>query len=148
MRAAADDVRAIAELSARFAQILDLRAYEELRDILAADVHYVSVGREFHDVEAVIASFRARTGDRVTRHTLGNAVVTATGHGRATGWSVWTTFAAEEPGPTPPRVYMVADFADLYIRLDSGAWRIAERIITPIFRDDALAPGARASPTT
>lgn len=148
MPLAPDDLRAITDLSARFARVLDLREYDGLREILAADVHYVSVGREFHDVDAVIASFRARTGYRVTRHALGNAVVTPSGPGRATGWSVWTTFAAEGAGDTLPHVFMVADFADLYVRLDSGEWRIAERIITPIFRDETLAPGARASPTT
>jgi hypothetical protein len=148
MHLAADDLRAITALGARFAQILDLRDYDGLRDVLAADVHYVSVGREFHDIEAVIADFRARTGDRVTRHTLGNAVISLSGPRRATGWSVWSTFAGDGTGSTPPRVFMVADFMDVYVRLDSGAWRIAERIITPIFRDDALAPGARASPTT
>ena len=140
MRLRTEDALAIAELNARFARVLDTHAFDELREVLAPDVHYVSIGREFHDVEAVVASFRARTGTRVTRHTLGNAVVDAVDERTATGWSTWTTFAADASGVTAPRVYMVADFADRYIRGDDGVWRIAERIITPVFRDDALAP--------
>jgi len=140
MELAAADRLAIGELNARFAFVLDHHDYDALRELLAPDVHYASVGREFHDLEAVIASFRARTGTRTTRHALGNAVVTAVDEDRASGWSTWTTFASNEPGRTPPRLFMVADFADRYRRDASGGWRIAERIITPVFRDDSLAP--------
>jgi 3-phenylpropionate/cinnamic acid dioxygenase small subunit len=139
MSTGADAAAEIARVNARVAAILDHHDYDELRQVLAEDVHYVSVGREFHDVDAVVASFRARATPRVTRHTLGNALVDVHDDGTATGWSVWTTFAASAAG-TPPRVFMVADFADRYVHSPGGAWLIAERIITPVFRDPALAP--------
>lgn len=49
---------AIADLNARFAWALDLHDWAALPDLLTADVHYMSGGREFHDADSVIASFR------------------------------------------------------------------------------------------
>jgi len=138
MLEAADRI-AIEEMNARFAFALDHHDYDALRDLLAPDVHYVSVGREHDGVEAVIASFKARVAKRTTRHNLGNAVLTPVDGDTVTGWSTWTTWASNEPGVTPPRIFMVADFHDRYVRT-AGGWRIAERIIAPVFRDDALAP--------
>lgn len=137
---------AIQDLNARFAWLLDLHQYDELRDVLASNVHYVSIGREFHDVEAVIGSFRARTGTRTTRHGLGNLLLTATSEDVVTGHGSWHTFASNEQPESgqAPRIglYMVADFHDTYARGSDGAWRISERLIVPVFRDARLAPGA------
>ncbi|MCR2764018.1 nuclear transport factor 2 family protein [Microbacterium sp. zg.B48] len=136
---------AIGDLNARFAWALDLHDFEALRSILTPDVHYVSVGREFHDVESTIASFRARTATRMTRHGLGNLLLESVADDQVRGRSSWHTFASNDDPPGPGvALFMVADFADLYRRTAQG-WRIAERIITPVFRDPALAPGAPAS---
>ncbi|MCK6066688.1 MULTISPECIES: nuclear transport factor 2 family protein [Microbacterium] len=132
----------IGDLNARFAWALDLHDFDALRTILAEDVHYISIGREFHDAEAVIASFRARTGARTTRHGLGNLLLEPAGGDEVRGRSSWHTFASnDDPPPPGVPVFMVADFSDLYRRTALG-WRIAERIITPVFRDPALAPAA------
>ena len=130
---------AIGDLNARFAWALDLHDFDALRGILAPDVHYVSVGREYHDAEATIASFRARTSARTTRHGLGNLLLEPV-EGAVLGRSSWHTFASNDDPPRPGvPVFMVADFADVY-RNTAGGWRIAERIITPVFRDPSLAP--------
>ncbi|HLS49195.1 MAG TPA: nuclear transport factor 2 family protein [Actinomycetaceae bacterium] len=134
------DRLAIQELNAAFAWALDDKNYDHLREILAPDVHYVSVGREFHDAEAVIASFQARTGTRTTRHGLGNLMVHADGADRARGRSTWFTFASNDDPPQGVEIYMVADFDDSYVRGDDGRWRILERIITPVFRRPELGP--------
>ncbi|MFD1718387.1 nuclear transport factor 2 family protein [Georgenia deserti] len=145
---------AITDLNARFAWALDSHDFAALRELLTPDVHYVSVGREFHDADSVIASFEARTGARTTRHGLGNLLLEERPDGAVRGRSSWHTFAAhtalgtdgtDSPGSTPgavpvPEVFMVADFTDSYVRDDAGDWRIAERIITPVFRNPHLAP--------
>lgn len=144
------DVRAaIGDLNARFAWALDLHDFDALRDVLAPDVHYVSIGREFHDAESTIASFRARTGARTTRHGLGNLLLEPTDDvDSVSGRSSWHTFASNEDPPRPGvPLFMVADFSDVYRRTAEG-WRIAERIITPVFRDSTLAPAAsRTNPS-
>lgn len=132
----------IGDLNARFAWALDLHDFDALRGVLAPDVHYVSIGREFHDAESTIASFRARTHARTTRHGLGNLLLEPIHDDEIRGRSSWHTFASNDdpPGPGVP-LFMVADFSDLYRNTAQG-WRIAERIITPVFRDPSLAPVA------
>lgn len=138
------EVRAsIGDLNARFAWALDLHDFDALHAVLAPDVHYVSVGREFHDAEATIASFRARTSARTTRHGLGNLLLEPVDDDAVRGRSSWHTFASNDDPPRPGvPLFMVADFSDAYRRTSEG-WRIAERIITPVFRDASLAPGAQ-----
>ncbi|NDK31940.1 nuclear transport factor 2 family protein [Nesterenkonia haasae] len=133
------DRSALQELNARFAWALDDHEFDALREILMPEAHYVSVGREFQDLETIIASFKARTESRTTRHGMGNLLLSADGPGRATGRSSWFTFASNAAAPTDPEVYMVADFRDVYVLTPAG-WRIAERIITPVFRRADLAP--------
>ncbi|PRY41312.1 nuclear transport factor 2 family protein [Umezawaea tangerina] len=136
---------ALADLNARFAWSLDRHRYEDLRDVLAPDVHYVGAGGELTGVEAVIASFRARTGPRTTRHGLGNLLLTPAGDGRVTALSSWHTFASNSAHPRGVGLYQVADFADVYARGGDGDWRIAERVIRPVFREPGLAPGPGAT---
>jgi hypothetical protein len=135
-----EDRAAIADLNARFAWALDRHDYDALRGILAPDVHYAGAGGEFTDAEAVIGSFRSRTGARTTRHGLGNLVLEPRGERRAAGLSSWHTFASNDDPPVGVGLYMVADFHDLYVQREDGEWRVAERIIRPVFRDPALAP--------
>lgn len=131
---------AIADLNARFAWALDLHDWPALREMLAPDVHYVSVGREFHDVDAVVESFRARDPVRITRHGLGNLLLTPAATGDVLGRGSWHTFASNDPDRGGVPLFMVADFHDIYRHDAHGTWRIAERVITPVFRDDLLAP--------
>lgn len=138
---------AIGDLNARFAWALDLGDPDALREVLAPDVHYVSVGREFHDVEQVIASFLARKGTRTTRHGLGNLLLEKGPDGTILGRGSWHTFASNDDPPVGVPLYMVADFHDVYRRLPEVGWRIAERIIRPVFRAPVLAPGAAPNPT-
>jgi len=137
---------AIGDLNARFAWALDLHDFEALRHLFTVDAHYVSGGREFTGVDDLIASFSFRTGTRTTRHGLGNLLLEEAGDGTVTGRSSWHTFASNESVPSGVPLFMVADFVDRYARTANGAWRIAERIITPVFREAALAPGAPARP--
>jgi alkylhydroperoxidase family enzyme/3-phenylpropionate/cinnamic acid dioxygenase small subunit len=131
---------AIEDLNARFAWSLDRHEFEALRGLFTEDAHYVGVGRELWGVEAIISSFLSRTGTRVTRHGCGNLLLEQVSDHVVTGQSSWFTFADHTDPPTGVRLYMVADFTDTYERSADGTWRIGERVITPIFRDAALAP--------
>ena len=60
--------------------------------------------------------------------------------GTVLGLASWHTFASNtDPAPGIP-LFMVADFHDTYSCDAAGSWRIAERVITPVFRNDVLAP--------
>lgn len=139
---------ALADLNARFAWALDLHDWDALSSVLAADVRYVSAGRELHGVPAVIAAFRARDAARTTRHGLGNLLLEVGGHGTVTGRGSWHTFARNGPADHGVPLYMVADFHDVYARDAHGVWRIAERVIVPVFRDETRAPLADVGHTT
>lgn len=144
MSALTPEVRAeLGDLLARFAWALDLHAFDGLREVFTPDVHYGSLTGDFHDVEELIARFKARPGSRTTRHCLGNVLFSEQPDGTIIGRSSWSTWAsnAEEPDGDPVEMYMVADFSDRFVPTDAG-WRIAERIITPVLRDARLAPGA------
>lgn len=85
---------AILDLNARVAWALDLQDWDQLRDALAAEVHYVSVGRDVRGAEEVVASFRARGEERTTRHGLGNLLVREAPGETVLGHSSWYTFAS------------------------------------------------------
>ena len=130
----------LADLNARVAWALDLCDWDALREALAHDVHYVGAAGEFHDAEAVVASFRARPRTRTTRHGLGNLLLSSRADGTVIGRSSWHTFASNALPAGGVPLFMVADFHDTYTRDPHGSWRITERIILPVFRDDTLAP--------
>ncbi|WP_033291019.1 nuclear transport factor 2 family protein [Amycolatopsis jejuensis] len=130
---------AIADLNARFAWALDLHDWDALREVFTVDVHYESNGREFDDRESAIASFRARPEARVTRHGLGNLLLLHGSDGAVLGHGSWHTFASNDPAVKGVPLFMVADFHDTYTHHADG-WRIAERFIVPVFREDTLAP--------
>lgn len=138
---------AIEDLNARFAWAIDLHDWDALRGLLTADVHYVSVGREFHHADAVIASFQARARTRTTRHGLGNLLLQEGPGQSVLGRSSWHTFASNNTDQVQGvPLFMVADFHDTYTRDTNGCWGISERIITPVFRDDSLGPVQAAVP--
>lgn len=134
---------ALVDLNARFAWALDLHDWDALADILAPDVYYVSGEREFHGADALIESFRSRDEARTTRHGLGNLLLTASGDGVVTGRGSWHTFARNGAAAEEVPLYMVADFHDTYVHHAPGAWRIARRVIVPVFRDRTRAPATK-----
>lgn len=129
----------IAELNARFAWALDLHEWDALREVLTEDVHYVGAGGELRGVDQVISSFRSRAPGRTTRHGLGNLSLREGPGDAILGRSSWHTFASNVWPVDDVPLYLVADFADVYA-VSAGRWRIAERVITPVFRRATLAP--------
>lgn len=134
----------IQDLNARFALAVDHHDYDALREVFLPEARYVSTnGTDITGLEALIAWFGSRVTPgvhRVTRHGLSNLLITAVSDSVATGMSTWHTFATNKAQPTQVPLFQVADFADRYERRD-GRWWIAERITTPVFRDESLAPG-------
>jgi len=140
-----EDRLEIQELNARFAFAVDRHDYGALREVFVPDAHYVSTnGTDLTGLEALIAWFESRVtpgAARVTRHGLSGLIITGVDAHSATGVSTWHTFATNEATPSRVPLFQVADFADRYVRVD-GRWWIAERVTSPVFRDESLAPGA------
>lgn len=141
-----EDRLELQDLSTRFALAVDHHDYEALRAVFVPEAHYVSTnGTDIHGLDELIAWFQSRVTPgvrRVTRHGLSGLLLTGVDHSSATGLSTWHTFASNEAGPASVPLFQVADFADRYVRR-GDRWWILERITTPVFRDESLAPGAR-----
>lgn len=129
---------AIEELNACFTHCLDHGDHEGLVDVFTADARYVSGASELLGCAAIVSYFQSRSirGARTTRHMGCGLRLRFETVDRAKGQSVWLSFACNAVAPiarvTP---FMVADFEDLYVRDETGLWRVHERIITPVFRD-------------
>ncbi|MFC7703689.1 nuclear transport factor 2 family protein [Plastorhodobacter daqingensis] len=141
------DRLAITALNDRFGEALDHAKLDQFLDLFADGVIYVNGDRVLRGVEELRAFFMARAeAGRVSRHIYSGLQITFDQGGRATGRSVWLTFAGEGPVPvsrTDP--FVVADVTDEYRRDDAGTWRIATRHIRPVFRNPAIAAvGAKA----
>ncbi|GHF79829.1 hypothetical protein FHX82_005819 [Amycolatopsis bartoniae] len=131
---------AIEELNARFAWALDLGEFDNLRQVFTSEARYVSGERIYAGVDAIVSRFTARTGPRTTRHGWSSLTLQATGD-KIYGLSSWYTFAANQDAPiSGTGVYLVADFVDIYVSIADVGWRIAERTIHPVFKDERLAP--------
>lgn len=133
---------AIEELNACFAHCLDHGDYEGLGDVFTADARYLSGANELLGCAAIVSYFQSRStsGARTTRHMGCGLCLRFDAVDRARGQSVWLSFAFNAVAPiarvTP---FMVADFEDIYVRGETGLWRVHERIITPVFRAPELA---------
>jgi len=147
-----NDLRSAVDiLYADFAWAIDRGVPEMLGDIFEPDAVYATGGHTLVGVDAIRRRFAGRSGgrSRITRHTYSGLRLRITDPDSSSSdqpevhaTSVWTCFAANgaEPPVGVPPLYMVADFSD---RLRLGAdhrWRIAERVITPVFHDPAAAP--------
>lgn len=147
---------ALEEATARFARILDTAAWTAFGEVFLPDAEYVSGGRCLHGVDAITAHFAARpAAERTTRHLCGGLTVDRLTPTAATTTSVWTSFAGRPGGDFG--VYMVADFLDDWVLADgtsddggahdgAAGWRLARRVVRPVFRDADRAPGQPAPP--
>lgn len=133
-RAAIDDV------NARWAWAIDSGEPDMLRSILTPDVTWVGHGGTLEGVEAVVSYFHGRGGGRTTRHGSGLHLLTHVDDYTVHGKSTWYNFASNDSPPGPPVVYLVADFDDVYVRVDDERWSLQKRVITPVFRDATRAP--------
>lgn len=82
---------------------------------------------------AIAEAMKARAAQReiTTRHVLSNITLTPRPDGQVEGYLLLTLFRASAANP-PPDPAAVADIEDVYVKTAEG-WRIARRVITPIF---------------
>ncbi|WP_213766957.1 nuclear transport factor 2 family protein [Caballeronia sp. dw_19] len=81
--------------------------------------------------EAILASYRARTADRITRHLIAGTSVEVVGAERARGLSrvlVWSSSTSEAPGPFGRRAtrQVLGAFEDEFVK-HGAVWLIAKR---------------------
>ena len=137
------DERALENLSQQFAQALDGGKVDDFLAVFTEDVDYRSGPRHYRGHGPLREFFLTRAkGGRVSRHLMSGLRLVFEGEDRATGQSQWLVFAGSMPEdglPVPGTLpFLVADVRDIYLRIESG-WRIAERHITPVFQNAAIA---------
>lgn len=135
------DRQEIEALNRVFAQALDGGTLEAFLSIFTEDVDYQSGARVLsgHDGLRDFFVTREKAG-RVSRHMMSGLDILFDGADRATGHSVWLTFAGA--GALPIQncdPFQVADIEDIYVRTAQG-WRIARRVISSVFRNPGIAP--------
>lgn len=136
-------IHEITSLNDRFGRSLDRGDAEDFLSIFSNDVDYQSGPRRFNGKAELEQFFAARLASaRVSRHFYSGLAVKFVGATAATGSSAWISFAGSGALPIKVTVpYMVADVQDDYV-CQSGVWLIAKRIITPVFKNDGMAPSA------
>jgi ketosteroid isomerase-like protein len=137
------DRLAIEALNDGFGRHLDHGEIEAFLDLFTDDVRYANGPRLLEGRAAMEKFFRARAAvGRVSRHLYSGLRIRFTGPDTAEAASVWLTFAGAGALPvTPAEPFLVADISDTY-RREARGWRIATRMIEPVFRNpDIPNPG-------
>jgi hypothetical protein len=134
------DRLAIMALNDDFARLLDHGDVPGFVALFTEDVRYSNGPRALAGCEEMTEFFTDRASrGRVSRHLYSGLSITFDGPDRATGYSVWLTFAGAGAFPiTPAEPFLVADITDVYARGPQG-WRFAERHIAPVFRSADIA---------
>ena len=127
---------ALEDLNSAFCRLLDHNEISQLVDIFCEKVIYTSGGKRVEGREQLRQYFEERTksGPRTSRHLYSGLQLSFSDDDKATGRSVCLSFAQAGMPPLPPEPFIVADFEDVYVREATGQWRIAERMISPIFK--------------
>ncbi|MEW5420882.1 nuclear transport factor 2 family protein [Amorphus sp. 3PC139-8] len=135
-----DDRLAIQALNDEFGHRLDHGDLDGFVDLFTEDVRYANGARQLNGQKEMRAFFAARAaGDRVSRHLYSGLRIAFEGVDRASGTSVWLTFAGSGPLPIRPAdPFAVADVSDRYFRTPDRGWRIAVRQIAPVMLSDTV----------
>lgn len=129
----AADRAAIDELLARYAFAIDLREWDDLRCVFAADARIdYSGGTQRHTgIENVVGFFRATAGRvAATQHLLHTSRVWSTAPGSAAGLTHVTAHhvgpGSPLPAPAAATFTVTGTYTDRFT-LTADGWRIAER---------------------
>ncbi|WP_420749003.1 nuclear transport factor 2 family protein [Rhodococcus sp. O3] len=120
----ADDVVAIAGLTARYALVVDDHDMDGLADLYAPDAKLVGLSGTLHGRDAIVAYVRStlETYDGASIHTPHPGVVDFTGENTARG--VVPSHVEYAQGGV--QYVLALRYHDRYVRSDDG-WRFAER---------------------
>ena len=125
--------RACERLVHRFAEALDTRQFEQLRDLFAPDATFYRPAEPdvaIHGVDAIIDSYRSRLQGYRSQHLCTNVLIRATSSDSASG--TLRIFFKAGPADTPvgpgiqPTLEVLGGFEDRFVRTDHG-WRFSER---------------------
>lgn len=133
MTLTSDDRGTIDDLLARYAFAIDLREWDDLRDVFAkdAEIEY-SGGTQCHaGIDAIVEFFRTTAGRvAATQHLLHTALIRATGPDTATGLTHVTAHhvahGSSRPAPATATYTVTGTYTDRFTRTTDG-WRIAAR---------------------
>ncbi|HTT01752.1 MAG TPA: nuclear transport factor 2 family protein [Steroidobacteraceae bacterium] len=119
-----------------FAEFIDARQYERLRELFTADAVYTRPtvpDTEIRGIEAIISGFQSRPPTRMTQHLLTNVSIRFTSCDAASGVNRIVLYAGVTTDPELPGKGRKAEpsqliglYRDRYVRSTAG-WRIAER---------------------
>ena len=124
--------QACRDLVARAAQCTDSHRHEDFAACFAEDAVLTRPGGEpLAGREAILASYRTRPAERITRHLVTSTVITLDSATRSRGLSyvlLWSGEAADAPTPSgrPARRQVMGEFDDVFT-LTAEGWRIARR---------------------
>jgi hypothetical protein len=127
----------IAALVTRFAWLVD----RGVEDLFTDDGVYAMGEHKLMGRPAIRDFYSARRArGRTSRHVFSNLVIDTIDDRTACGRSVVTLHAADGPPPHSAAPVLVADYEDQLIRDEqTGEWRFAVRVVTPVF-GDAVVP--------
>jgi len=134
---ALDERQAISEVLHRFYWLVDQGRAAEVADLFTGDAS-ITFGPgapkpgtiSGADIRPAMAARQAQT-NVTTRHLLSNIMMERQADGSVAVYSLLTLFRSEDEARRPvPSV--VADVNETLVR-DNGAWRIARRLISPVF---------------
>jgi len=134
-----EDRAQLADLLTDYAFAIDLRRWDELRDVFTEDAVINYVGTPEHaGIEEILAFFRASAGSvAATQHLIHTSRVWSTGTDRAAGLTHVTAHhtAYHVTPPVPPEsTYTVTGTYTDEFRRDRRGWRIAHRRLTLLTR--------------
>lgn len=117
----------------RYALLVDACDYDELAELFAENASFArptDPANPIHGRDAIIAGFRKRPTDRITRHLVTNCVVTAQGPNSASAMSYTVVYQgpaeAESGLPATDKPAFIGGFEDTFVR-ESGVWKFASR---------------------
>ena len=127
---------ACARLSVQYCFAVDAREYDKFIGLFTEDAVWTTPGREPWRGHAGIRQFTSEISTKQTvRHLASNILVDVIDENHARGMSCTTVYrhmGNEAPAPMEGPALIVEN-RDEYRRTDKG-WRIASRVIAPIFR--------------
>lgn len=132
-----DERQAITDLLNRFYWLVDQGRAAEVADLFTADA-IITFGPgapkpgtvSGADIRPSMVARQAMT-NVTTRHLLSNIMMEKKADGSVAVYSLLTLFRSEDEVRSPPP-RTVADVDEIVV-YDQGEWRIARRLITPIF---------------
>ncbi len=127
---------AIAALVAEHAWLIDHGQADRTAELFTEDGRLLGLGPDLVGLDAIRAwgVSRAAIRERTSRHVCTNLRLVPVSADEIHGTVILTVYRYDGPDPGDTRPFMVGDYDDIYRRGADGAWRFAQRRITPSFK--------------